>query len=440
MAARRAILKVSTAGRALPRTWARFSAISSVIFSDAEAATPSSSAGVTGKWPCTSTLQRRCTGASAPSRYRARSAAAIAKAAARAPEPRRRAAAPAMAPAISVFSRACFPSASVAPPAAAAAASSPDPCGECSGKGVVARMAQLKVRIPPGADNNSVLRLAGDGEPGLGGGPNGDLRITLEVSAPPRVSPRGRRPILRYPHITLAEAALGAQIEVPTLQGQVRMKVPPGTQSGRVFRLRGKGVARMGRGTETGDLHATVVVETPHELSEPAKRAARGVGQNRPAAQLSAAADAVEQVQGELARLATQLSAAAGALDQNSRRTSGPAKSARQNRPRALCLRLRGDGQQALEVFVREAQDAAQKPRTQIREWVVDAQLDVHMVGHLVDAACAKAWEKWFAFATGRADRSRRHRGGFRRGLGRRANPSPSRQCLSMMPKRRVKK
>lgn len=146
-----------------------------------------------------------------------------------------------------------------------------DPCADCHGKGSVQRMAQLKVRIPPGADNNSVLRLAGDGEPGIGGGPPGDLRITLEVAPHPLFKRDGADLACDVP-ITYVEAALGAQIDVPTLQGQVRMKVPAGTQTGRVFRLRGKGVARMGRGTETGDLHVTVVVETPHELTDKQKQ------------------------------------------------------------------------------------------------------------------------------------------------------------------------
>ncbi|HET6344500.1 MAG TPA: molecular chaperone DnaJ [Myxococcota bacterium] len=141
-----------------------------------------------------------------------------------------------------------------------------DPCHDCSGQGRSERAAQLKVRIPPGADTGTVVRYAGEGEPGQGGAPSGDLRVTLKVEAHPYFRREGADLHCELP-ITLVDAALGRHVDVPTLDGRVRMKLPPGTGGGRVFRLRGKGLPRMGGG-EPGDLHVTVSIETPQALDD----------------------------------------------------------------------------------------------------------------------------------------------------------------------------
>ncbi len=151
------------------------------------------------------------------------------------------------------------------------------PCGVCEGHGHIERETVLKVRIPPGADDDTVLRYAGEGEPGDHGGAAGDLKVTLRVAPHPVFRREGTDLFCDVP-VTITEAALGAQIEVPTLDGKVRMKVPAGTQSGRVFRLRGKGVATS-ENTDAGDEHVTVVVETPHALSEKARELLQALGE-----------------------------------------------------------------------------------------------------------------------------------------------------------------
>ena len=140
-----------------------------------------------------------------------------------------------------------------------------EPCQTCNGGGAVEQPTQQQVKIPVGAANGLVLRYAGAGLPGQGGGPPGDLCITLQVGPHPAFRREGDDLYCDVP-ITVAEAALGGQVDVPTLDGRVRMKVPPGTQSGRVLRLRGKGVPRAAQ--SAGDLHITVVIETPQSLSE----------------------------------------------------------------------------------------------------------------------------------------------------------------------------
>ncbi len=139
-------------------------------------------------------------------------------------------------------------------------------CEVCAGKGDLARPAQLKVKIPRGAHDDTVLRYAREGEPGVGGGPAGDLRVLLRVKPHPIFTREGDDIHCQLP-LTLAEAVLGGSVEVPTVDGRVRMKVPPGTQPGHTFRLRGKGAPRLHeRGR--GDQKVTVSVEVPRELSE----------------------------------------------------------------------------------------------------------------------------------------------------------------------------
>ena len=141
-----------------------------------------------------------------------------------------------------------------------------DPCKDCDGQGQVERRSQLKVKIPAGAATGTTLRYAGEGEGGSHGASSGDLRVVLEVAEHPLFRREGADLFCDVP-VSFSEAALGGQVEVPTLQGRVRMKLPPGTLTGKVLRLRGKGMPRLGTDKEFGDLNVTVLVETPQNLS-----------------------------------------------------------------------------------------------------------------------------------------------------------------------------
>ena len=123
----------------------------------------------------------------------------------------------------------------------------------------------MKVKIPPGVDNGTRVRVAGKGEPGILGGPPGDLYIITRVKPHPFFERKGNNLYCRVP-ITFWEAALGGEIEVPTLEGAVKMKVPPGTQCGQKFRLKGKGMPRPKGGTR-GDLYVEVKTVTPRNLN-----------------------------------------------------------------------------------------------------------------------------------------------------------------------------
>jgi molecular chaperone DnaJ len=125
------------------------------------------------------------------------------------------------------------------------------------------------VKIPPGVDDGSAIRLRGSGEPGRRGGPAGDLIVGLHVDRHPIFRRKDRNLLLRLP-VTFTEAALGTAIEVPTLNGPVKLKVPAGTRSGKTFRVRGKGVPRL-RG-KAGDLLVTVEVAVPQKLPRAAKK------------------------------------------------------------------------------------------------------------------------------------------------------------------------
>jgi molecular chaperone DnaJ len=142
-------------------------------------------------------------------------------------------------------------------------------CKNCEGAGIIDRKAQLKVHVPAGAGEGTVVRYAGEGEPGLNGGSAGDLRVVLRVEPHPIFKRDGADIQIELP-VSFRDAVLGAQLVVPTLDGKVKMQLPPGTQSGRVFRLRGKGAPRLDGG-ERGDQHVTVVVETP-QLREHERR------------------------------------------------------------------------------------------------------------------------------------------------------------------------
>jgi len=144
-----------------------------------------------------------------------------------------------------------------------------DPCRACSGSGRARSHKTISVRIPAGVDNGDRIRLAGEGEPGTNGGPPGDLYVSINVEPHPIFERDGADLFCEVP-INIVTAALGGEMEVPTLDGRVVLKIPEATQTGRVFRLRGKGV-RSVRGGKVGDLLCRVVVETPVNLNREQK-------------------------------------------------------------------------------------------------------------------------------------------------------------------------
>ncbi|NLC08000.1 MAG: molecular chaperone DnaJ [Syntrophomonadaceae bacterium] len=150
------------------------------------------------------------------------------------------------------------------------------PCPECRGQGKVRRVRKIKVRIPAGIDNDARLRLSGEGEAGDRGGPPGDLYVFIYVK-PHRLFKRQRDDLSSEISINMVQAALGTSIEVPTLDGTAVLKIPEGTQSGSIFRLRGKGMPRL-RGNGRGDLHVQVVVKTPTRLTSEQKELLRQLG------------------------------------------------------------------------------------------------------------------------------------------------------------------
>jgi len=143
------------------------------------------------------------------------------------------------------------------------------PCRECAGRGLVRKRRTLSVKVPAGVDTGDRIRLPGEGEAGRNGGPPGDLYVDIEVGSHPIFERQGMNLSCEIP-ISFATAVLGGSVDVPTLEGQVKLKVPPETQSGKVFRLRGKGV-RSVRQSGVGDLMVRVQVETPVKLTEEQK-------------------------------------------------------------------------------------------------------------------------------------------------------------------------
>jgi len=140
-----------------------------------------------------------------------------------------------------------------------------NPCDTCLGQGRVRRTKTLAVKIPPGVDTGDRIRLSGEGEAGRNGGPPGDLYVEVQVREHPIFERDGEHLSCEVP-VAFATAALGGSLEVPTLDGEVTLKIPAETQSGRVFRLKEKGVKPV-RGGARGDLFCRVVVETPVHLT-----------------------------------------------------------------------------------------------------------------------------------------------------------------------------
>ncbi len=140
-----------------------------------------------------------------------------------------------------------------------------DPCVKCGGGGRVEKRKTLSVRIPPGVDTGDRIRLSGEGEAGMAGGPPGDLYVQIEVRRHAIFERDGKNLHCDVP-LSFTDAALGGELEVPTLDGRVKLKIPAGTQTGKMFRLRGKGVKPV-RGGSLGDLICRVVIETPVNLT-----------------------------------------------------------------------------------------------------------------------------------------------------------------------------
>ncbi len=140
-----------------------------------------------------------------------------------------------------------------------------DPCDECHGQGRIKEQKTLSVKVPAGVDTGDRIRLANEGEAGENGGPAGDLYVQIQVKEHP-IFKRDDADLYCEVPISFATAALGGELEVPTLDGRVKLKIPEGTQTGKLFRMRGKGVKPV-RDNVVGDLLCRVVVETPVKLS-----------------------------------------------------------------------------------------------------------------------------------------------------------------------------
>ncbi|AMS32870.1 MAG: molecular chaperone DnaJ [Betaproteobacteria bacterium] len=149
----------------------------------------------------------------------------------------------------------------------------PDPCKACDGIGRVKKHKTLSVKIPVGVDDGDRIRLSGEGEAGVNGGPPGDLYVVVQLK-PHNVFQRDRADLHCEMPISFTVAALGGEISIPTLDGEAKIKIPAETQSGQVFRLRGKGIKPI-RQTSNGDLMCHIVIETPVRLTDRQKELLR---------------------------------------------------------------------------------------------------------------------------------------------------------------------
>ena len=174
-------------------------------------------------------------------------------------------------------------------------------CPECRGQGRLEREKTIELRIPPGVDTGTRLRVAGEGEPGPNGGPAGDLYVVLEVKEHPFFERRGADLYCTIP-LSIAQATLGKELQVPGLNGEEKLKIPEGTQSGAVFRIKGKGLADP-RGGGKGDLYYHVLVMTPMKLTREQRKLMEQLGytirvDNKPADRNSSIFDKVKDIFG----------------------------------------------------------------------------------------------------------------------------------------------
>ena len=157
-----------------------------------------------------------------------------------------------------------------------------EPCKDCRGSGVVRRRRKIQASVPAGIDNGQTISIRGQGHAGKNGGPAGDLLVTITVR-PHELFRREGTSVLCEAPITFPQAVLGAELEIPTIDGKVKYDIPEGTQTGTTFRLKGKGIPALnGRGR--GDQYVTVYIETPRNLNreqkEALKKFAEAVGEN----------------------------------------------------------------------------------------------------------------------------------------------------------------
>ncbi len=174
-------------------------------------------------------------------------------------------------------------------------------CPECRGQGRIERERTIDLRIPPGVDTGTRLRVAGEGEPGPNGGPAGDLYVVLDVKEHPFFERRGADLYCTIP-LNIAQATLGTELQMPGLNGEERLKIPEGTQSGAVFRLKGKGLADP-HGGGKGDLYYHVRVLTPTKLTREQRKLIEQLGamlkvENKPADRNSSIFEKVKDIFG----------------------------------------------------------------------------------------------------------------------------------------------
>lgn len=144
------------------------------------------------------------------------------------------------------------------------------PCSKCHGTGKERVERKIKIKVPKGVDTNSMIPIRGEGEPGTLGGPNGDLYVVIHVKEHKYFKREGTSIYLDYP-IDFIQASLGAELEVPTIEGKVLLKIPEGTQTGTVFRIKDKGVPSL-RNSQRGDQYVRVQVEIPKKLTDKQKQ------------------------------------------------------------------------------------------------------------------------------------------------------------------------
>jgi molecular chaperone DnaJ len=172
-------------------------------------------------------------------------------------------------------------------------------CPTCRGQGQVERERTIEVRIPAGVDTGTRLRISGEGEPGINGGPPGDLYIFVRVQEHPFFERRGADLYCTIP-ISVAQAALGTEILVPTLEGEERLRIPEGTQSGQIFRLKGKGLVNPHEGGR-GDLFVRIQVVIPQKLTREQRRLFEQLAEslrveNRPAERNSSLFERIKEI------------------------------------------------------------------------------------------------------------------------------------------------
>ena len=155
-----------------------------------------------------------------------------------------------------------------------------NPCPTCKGAGSVRSPKRIKVRIPAGVTDGSRIKFKGKGEPGAGGGPPGELYVVTKVAKHPYFGRKNGNITIELP-VTFSEAALGTEVMVPTIDGRVKLKVPAGTQSGRTFRLKGKGAPKL-KGKGNGDMLVKVKVVVPQKLTKDEKDLIKGLGEIEP--------------------------------------------------------------------------------------------------------------------------------------------------------------